>query len=145
MPEGHVTVKIRGTQISPDGGSSRTETAAEGILREKAGKHYLFFEEKAEDGSVTKSVVKYNKDILQLTRSGPVTSSIRFAENEHFRSSITVPYGSLLIDIDTSRYVMDEREDMTRLTVDYRLAVEGEHTARCLVDMEIRPQHHQDM
>lgn len=137
MPQGHVKIKIQGIQVSPDGQVSRTESSAEGTLREKGGKHFLLYQEKAEDGSVTKSVVKYSRESLQITRSGQISSSLIFTEGEHFRSSYSTPYGSFPVDIDTERYVLSEKEDQAELSLGYRLAVDGEYTAQCLVQMKI--------
>ena len=142
MPGKNVKVKISGTQISPEGEVTRTKTLADGTLFEKNGNMFLLYSEKDEDGVLTKTVVKYNKDKAKITRSGQITSTLTFEEKQHFRSSYITPWGSFPVDIDTDRYVLQEQADGTFLSVRYDLAVEGEHCARCIIEMEI--EHHGD-
>lgn len=142
MPGKEVKVRIRGMQVSHEGEVSRTKTAADGILYEKNGRMFLLYSERSEDGSVTKSVVKYNKDSMNITRNGQITSSFTFSENEHCRSSYIVPYGTFSVDIDTESYVLQEQRNRTLLSASYRLSVEGGQPASCRIEMEIK--HHED-
>ncbi len=136
-----VRVSIKGTQVSPEGDVSRTDSQSFGVLREKDGRNYLLFSEKDEDGAVTRSVVKYDSRSAQIIRSGAVSSGFTFDERKHCRSSCIAPYGSFLVDIDTERYVLEEKAFLTKILIGYRLAVEGEHTAQCVVEITIRPDH----
>lgn len=133
-----VIVTVRASRTAPDGDISRTDVTVPGILREKGGRKFLFYSEQTEDGSVTRSSVRYSRERMQITRSGAISSTLLFEERQHFRSSYIVPYGSFLIDIDTDRYDLLEQEDRTLLTIGYRLAAEGQPAAVCLIRMEIR-------
>lgn len=135
-----VRISIKGTQVSPEGEVNRTDSESSGILREKGGRRFLLFTEKSEDGSTARSVIRYGSGSAQLIRNGTITSSFTFDEKEHCRSSYITPYGSFLVDIDTERYVLEEMSSMTHIMIGYRLAVEGEHAAQCIVEITVRPE-----
>lgn len=143
MLKKEVTVTIHGTQVTPDGEVSKSHSTAAGVLSERGGKKFLLFSEKDEDGAITNSVIKYTTDRIQIVRSGQISSTFTFSEKEHCRSSYIAPYGSFFVDIDTERYVLEEKPASTRIMIGYRLTIEEEHTAQCLIELEIREENHE--
>ena len=123
----NVTVHVRAIQQMPGGDTDQMETTSSGILRTHGNRRYLFYSEKAEDGSETRTVMKFDQRSAQLTRNGQISSS-----------SYTAPLTSFLVDIDTERYLLEEDEQHLHLTIHYQLSVEGSSPTGCQTEIEVR-------
>ena len=134
----NVTVHVRAIRQMPGGEMDQMETTASGILRTRGNRRYLFYSEKSEDGAETRTVVKFDQRSAQLTRNGQISSVFVFDEAQHCRSNYTAPLTSFLVDIDTERYLLEEDEQHLRLTIHYRLSVEGSSPAGCQTEIKIR-------
>ncbi|HAC61115.1 MAG TPA: hypothetical protein DCF66_02975 [Lachnospiraceae bacterium] len=134
----NVTVHVRAIQQMPGGDTDQMETTSSGILRTHGNRRYLFYSEKAEDGSETRTVMKFDQRSAQLTRNGQISSVFVFDEKQHCRSSYTAPLTSFLVDIDTERYLLEEDEQHLHLTIHYQLSVEGSSPTGCQTEIEVR-------
>ena len=79
----NVTVHVRAIQQMPGGDTDQMETTSSGILRTHGNRRYLFYSEKAEDGSETRTVMKFDQRSAQLTRNGQISSVFVFDEKQH--------------------------------------------------------------
>lgn len=137
MNGGNVTVSVDARQTSSDGQVSRIKIKSLGMKKELNGRTFLFFTETDEEGVKTRWNVKYSPQGAQISRDGPVSSSLIFHENEHCRSTYITPYGSFLVDIDTRRFNLSENGSRSSIEILYLLALEGEQTAECRVEINI--------
>ena len=94
----NVVIKISGLQIVENTGDN-VEVIAKGKHYLKKDKHYLLYEEYENDENTkTSNMIKFNNDIVEITRKGQVDGKLIFQENQKKQSLYSTPMGDLLID-----------------------------------------------
>ena len=138
-----VFISIKGLQFEQNAGiedESPIEVITKGDYYKKNGKHYVVFEEMAEDGrEKTRNLIKFAEKQFDLQRKGSVNVHMVFDENRKTQSYYGTPFGNILIGIDTENVSFTETEDRIRLSVDYSLDVNYEFLAECKIAVDISP------
>lgn len=134
-----VRITITSRQFFPDGSVDRNVVHARGTLAGRGGRHFLLYDEKTEEdsGAVTSSILRFHAREASVTRRGTAELQLHFQEGEHDRTEYRNAYGSMMIDIDTGRLQLTESDTALTLLIEYDLAVEGKHAARCRVRYDI--------
>ena len=86
----------------------------------------------------TKNIIKWNGQILDLTKKGLVNVHMIFEEKKKNVTDYKTPFGSILIGIDTHQISVEESEKQIRVNVDYALEINYEHLADCQISMDVR-------
>ena len=138
-----VFISIKGLQFEQNAvieDESPIEVITKGDYYKKNGKHYVVFEEMAEDGrEKTRNLIKFAEKQFDLQRKGSVNVHMVFDENRKTQSYYGTPFGNILIGIDTENVSFTETEDRIRLSVDYSLDVNYEFLAECKIAVDISP------
>ena len=127
-----VLISISGLQFAGGENSEPVEVITSGSYYKKNGRHYILYDEVAEDtAGTTKNIIKLGDEVLDITKRGET--------NVH--KNVTyygTPYGNLLIGIDATKVQVEETEHNLSVKVDYALEVNYEHMADCKITMNIQ-------
>ena len=107
----NVVIKISGLQIVENTGDN-VEVIAKGKHYLKKDKHYLLYEEYENDENTkTSNMIKFNNDIVEITRKGQVDGKLIFQENQKKQSLYSTPMGDLLIEVLTKEIEVSDDDD----------------------------------
>lgn len=104
------------------------------------GKHYILYEEVVEGSAeITKNKIKITGDyLLEIKKSGVVNAHMVFERDKKNLTCYETPYGQLVLGVDTTFLQVIETEDNIDIKVKYRLDVNHEPLADCLIRMNIK-------
>ena len=134
-----VLLSIKGlyTEDNEDADSIETLTPAEFYIKENV--YYLFFEEIMDDSTgVTKSRIKYSDKCFELTRKGEISVHLLFEEGKKTLNTYQMPYGNLVVGLDTKRIHMNETEDEIRIIIDYAMEINYQQVSDNTIDITIK-------
>ena len=124
----NVVIKISGLQIVENTGDN-VEVIAKGKHYLKKDKHYLLYEEYENDENTkTSNMIKFNNDIVEITRKGQVDGKLIFQENQKKQSLYSTPMGDLLIEVLTKEIEVSDDDDDVNLKIKYQIHVDGQQS-----------------
>lgn len=137
-----VWVSVAGLQFGANPEGDRIEILTPGSYRKKKDTHYLTYDEVIEGSDeVTTNVVRFDGDMLSISKSGFANVEMVFEKNKRNMTNYVTPYGTLLVGIDTDRIDITENDDSINIDIDYALDINYEHLANCSIKMEIRERY----
>lgn len=137
--EKDVWVSVEGLQFGNSPEAEKIEILTPGSYFRKKDHHCVLYDEVMEGtDEVTKNVVRFDGDMLTISKSGFTTVEMVFEKNKRNMTNYITPYGSLLVGIDTDRIDIRENDDSINIDIDYALDINYEHLANCKIKMEIR-------
>jgi uncharacterized beta-barrel protein YwiB (DUF1934 family) len=126
-PDQSFPARIRIESTADD---ERSEQTVTGIVYRKSGTWYLRYEERDDDGMTTRTFVKLADGEWVVTRHGPVSAELRFAEGRESRGHYRI--GGMELDLsirlESSEMRMEDRRGMVRMA--YGLSVGGQPERR---------------
>ena len=129
------------TVQSNSGGTQeeRTQTLISGNYYEKNDRHYILYDEMMEGlNKAVKTKVKFNENMLEIIRNGPIGVRMLFEENKKNVTSYNTPYGSILLGISTKKINVIVQPDIIEVAVEYTLDADGGHLSDCSMNMKIQ-------
>ena len=131
----NVVIKISGLQIVENTGGN-VEVIAKGKHYLKKDKHYLLYEEYENDENTkTSNMIKFNNDIVEITRKGQVDGKLIFQENQKKQSLYSTPMGDLLIEVLTKEIEVSDDDDDVNLKIKYQIHVDGNKVSDNEIDI----------
>ena len=131
----NVVIKISGLQIVENTGDN-VEVIAKGKHYLKKDKHYLLYEEYENDENTkTSNMIKFNNDIVEITRKGQVDGKQIFQENQKKQSLYSTPMGDLLIEVLTKEIEVSDDDDDVNLKIKYQIHVDGNKVSDNEIDI----------
>lgn len=131
----NVVIKISGLQIVENTGDN-VEVIAKGKHYLKKDKHYLLYEEYENDENTkTSNMIKFNNDIVEITRKGQVDGKLIFQENQKKQSLYSTPMGDLLIEVLTKEIEVSDDDDDVNLKIKYQIRVDGNKVSDNEIDI----------
>ena len=131
----NVVIKISGLQIVENTGDN-VEVIAKGKHYLKKDKHYLLYEEYENDENTkTSNMIKFNNDIVEITRKGQVDGKLIFQENQKKQSFYSTPMGDLLIEVLTKEIEVSDDDDDVNLKIKYQIHVDGNKVSDNEIDI----------
>ena len=129
----NVVIKISGLQIVENTGDN-VEVIAKGKHYLKKDKHYLLYEEYENDENTkTSNMIKFNNDIVEITRKGQVDGKLIFQENQ--KKQYSTPMGDLLIEVLTKEIEVSDDDDDVNLKIKYQIHVDGNKVSDNEIDI----------
>lgn len=117
----------------------RTQTLISGNYYEKNDRHYILYDEEMEGFSkAVKTKVKFNENMLEIIRNGPIGVRMLFEENKKNVTSYNTPYGSIMLGISTKKINVIVLPDIIEVDVEYTLDADGGHLSDCSMNMKIQ-------
>ena len=134
-----VWVSVAGLQFDGTSEGEKIEIITPGNYYKKNKHHYVTYDEITEGSDeVTKNVVRFDGDMLTISKSGFTNVEMVFEKNKRNMTNYVTPYGSLIVGIDTDRIDIRESDDVINIDIDYALDINYEHLADCRIKMEIK-------
>ena len=131
----NVVIKISGLQRVENTGDN-VEVSATGKHYLKKDKHYLLYEEYENDENTkTSNMIKFNNDIVEITRKGQVDGKLIFQENQKKQSLYSTPMGDLLIEVLTKEIEVSDDDDDVNLKIKYQIHVDGNKVSDNEIDI----------
>ncbi|WP_332650998.1 DUF1934 domain-containing protein [Lysinibacillus sp. 54212] len=119
-----VKIKLVSSIIPKDGELETYEMWLQGSLVEKAGTHYLRYEEIQDDKEI-RTTVKLTNDQALIMRSGGVTMRLPLNLQQKERGHYESIYGSIPIVIKTHQLSCERLEGSGRFKTQYDLIIGG--------------------
>ncbi|MGN0417721.1 DUF1934 domain-containing protein [Anaerostipes faecalis] len=135
-----VLINISGLQVDVDS-DEPIEVMTTGAYYLKNGKHYILYDEIAEDHEVIKNILKIGPQTVELTKKGGSSSHMVFEKGKENLSYYDTPFGSLLLGVNTSSIEWKEQENHMKLRVNYDLTINSDHVSNCIIDVSIQSNH----
>lgn len=132
-----IHVRIRGTQqtegTEPD---EPVELKTTGVHRIVSGKHHIRYDEVI-DGTVgnTRNHVSVMPDRVEVHKTGQVETDLIFEPEKTNAVSYRTQFGTLWMDVHTSRLDVLEREDRLDIRIEYDLSADRRHISDCVMEM----------
>ena len=137
--EKDVWVSVAGLQFGVNPEGEKIEIITPGSYYKKKDHHYLLYDEIGEGvDEVTRNVVRFDGDMLTISKRGFTNVEMIFEKNKRNMTNYVTPYGTLLVGIDTDRIDIKESDDVINIDIDYALDINYEHLANCKIKMEIK-------
>jgi uncharacterized beta-barrel protein YwiB (DUF1934 family) len=121
-----VTITIDGIPTEDEEGA--VSITAPGVYHYRNGKHFIHYEDKGENGEeAVKNTIKIASDKIEITKKGVNTTQMLFETEGITENCYHTPYGSLLLQIKTTKMQVEEGPDDLRIKLQYTLSSEGRH------------------
>lgn len=135
-----ILLSLKGLQFENSDSGQELETITAADYYRKNGSHYILYDEVMEGfDDVTKNMIKFQDNCLEVTKRGLVNVHMVFEENKKNMTSYATPYGNILVGIDTGSVLVEEEEKQIRVQVAYTLEANYQYLADCRIEMMIRP------
>jgi len=118
-----VKVVVTGSQVGTTNEVITTEN--QGTLLYKAPYFYVSYEEKLDKDSDknSKTILRYTKEELRVTRKGEVICSLEFGNERSHRSIYMTPYGEFELEMVTDSFKSELIENGAYFHVDYKIGM----------------------
>lgn len=132
-----VWITISGTRIT-DGQTEAVKTISKGNYFKKNGKHYILYEEEAENGEeISRNTIKMTSACMEIIRKGTVRTHMIFEAGKETFAGYQTPVGELVMGIRTDRFQMAEKEELVEVKVEYSLSMSGEKVSECCIKVAV--------
>lgn len=136
----NVWVSVAGLQFGENPDGDKVEILSPGNYYKKKDHHYVLYDEIVEGSEeVTKNVVKFDNEVITISKRGFTNAEMVFDKNKRSMTNYVTPYGSLVVGIDADRIDVVEQEELISININYALEVNYEHFADCEIRMNIVP------
>ncbi len=131
-----VLITVSGRQF--DIGDEPVVLVTRGNYYQKNGKHYVLYEEQPDEHEdVIKNRIKFYDGNFEMVKKGAVSSALRFCIDEKSESVYRTAAGDVLMEVVTSDIDISETENKMRVTVNYKLNINGQFISDCEVEILI--------
>lgn len=118
-----VKIQVKGIQSGTTGEEITTITRGNMLYKEPY--YYVSYEEKLDQESEqgSKTVLRFSKRELRVTRKGEVESTLEFLEGSVHNSLYMTGFGNFEVELLTDRLAIECHEKGARLEADYRIGL----------------------
>ena len=134
-----VLLSIRGLYTEDNEDADAIETLAPAEFYIKEDVYYIFFEEIIDDTTgITKSRIRYSEKCFELTRKGELSVHLLFEEGKKTLNTYQMPYGTLVVGLDTRRIEKTETEDELKICIDYAMEINYQQVSDNTIEVVIK-------
>lgn len=131
-----VIVSIKGLQFANE--DEAVELVASGKYYFKNNKHYVCYEEIMDENKITKSTIIIDGKDVDVIRRGETSSHLMFQEHKKNTTYYQLPFGSMLMGINTTQVNIKENEDKINIDIKYGLEINYNFVSDCSIGIEIK-------
>ena len=132
-----VLITVSGVQMDID--DTPIELVTTGTYYLKNGKHYVLYDEQAEDQvPVTRNTVKFYDGHFEMMKKGGVNSLLTFDNGKKSSSVYNTPFGPLQMDVVTKEMEISESEDELSVNIEYTLDINHNFVSECEVHFKVQ-------
>ena len=140
MTNGKVQITIKSTQT--DISDESMESTYTGNYRQLAGKHIVTYEEYFESEGTfpakNTNLMKIEKNSIQITKKGAITTQMYFASDKKHSGSYQTPFGNFDMTIHTEYLTVQETNQTVTADIVYHLSLNGSPVSKCNIHMKIK-------
>lgn len=134
--EVELIIKSSQTYDSHEDNDLEIKTAGEYYYRNHC--HYILYEEQLEGfGQPVKNLLKLWEDRLEMTKKGPVNTSMVFEKGQFAKVNYQTPFGQMVLGIRTKALGVIISEKSIHVRIEYALEAEERHLADCRIRIRI--------
>ena len=134
-----VLLSIRGLYTEDNDEEDSIETLAPAEFFIKEGVYYIFFEEILDDTTgITKSRIKYSEKCFELTRKGELSVHLLFEEGKKTLNTYQMPYGTLVVGLDTKHIEKKELDNEIQIRIDYAMEINYQQVSDNTIEVVIK-------
>jgi len=102
--------------------------------------HYILYDEISEDFSgTTKNRIKLKKDLIEISRKGLTTVTMRFEKGKKNHTYYQTPFGSILVSILTNFISIEETPAQLTVNISYELGLDSKPLYDCKIQIKVVP------
>lgn len=132
-----VLISIKGMHFDNSENGDDIEVIQKGQYYYRGGNHYLVYDEPVVgSGSINKNMIKFNNQVMTVTKRGIINTSLLFDSKEKNLTNYSTPFGNILLGIDTKSVCLSEEKHRLLVDVNYSLDVNYEYLADCDIHIE---------
>ncbi|MCC8045782.1 MAG: DUF1934 domain-containing protein [Clostridiales bacterium] len=131
---------VRNSDASEPGEDDEVEIFSPGKYYFRNGKHYVEYEEPAQEGEddmAVKSLVTLRGRRLEVIRRGIQDTKMVFEENTKSESWYMTPAGGVLAGFDVRQMQVSVSDELIEISVDYALEFNREPVSECSVRIRV--------
>lgn len=134
-----VCIKISGLHsVEGADGDEGVEVINIGSYYKRGGKHYVRYEEPAENsGVVNVNLLKISDNEIELIAKGRTGTHMIFTMGKKNMTYYSTPFGGMNIGIDTYDVNVNDEENLITVDIDYGMELNLDYVAECHVHIEI--------
>lgn len=134
-----VLLSITGLYTEDNENEDCIETLSPAEFYIKEGDIYIFYEEIIDGmAGITKSRIKYSDKCFELTRKGEMSVHLLFEEGKTTLNTYQMPYGTLVVGLDTKCIEKKESEDEIKIHIDYAMEINYQQVSDNSIDIVIK-------
>lgn len=133
-----VLLSITGLYAEDNEAGDSIETLAPATFHVKEGVYYIFYDEIIDGvAGITKSRIKYGDKCFELTRKGEVSVHLMFEEGKMTLNTYQMPYGTLVVGLDTKSIQISEQEEEISIKIEYSMEINYQHVSDNTINVVI--------
>ncbi len=105
-----------------DNHSDLVEISTEGNFKKRDGMYFLIYKEYTELGEIS-VFIKVKDQTVSITRSGACSSKMEYIENTKKEVLYHVPFGDMVMDLETESVNADLSSDGGKIKMKYKLTI----------------------
>ena len=114
------------------------EVVTPAIYHKQNGKHYIKYEEFLEDSNRPTSVLlKLSEQKMELLKKGEVNVHMLFEEGKQNTTIYQMPYGQLMMGLNTMSMSLEETETEINAEIIYGLDINYAHVSDCQIKIRV--------
>ncbi len=118
------------------GDSEVNEESYQGSIIDRAGKRFLSYKRKSENGEID-CLISFDRKSLSMTQKGALNSRLELIPGQKTTNRYGTPMGELSLQIYTRHYQVIETKETIKLVIDYDI-VAGPDPIEISMDIEIK-------
>lgn len=133
-----ILISVKGLHELEGAQEEEIEVFSAGKYYFKNGKHYILYEEQAEDtGEIIKNRITLKDHFMEVQKKGPMSAKMTFEQDKKNTSWYNTPFGNLLAGITVTQMQMKEEEEQILVDVEYQLDINYEQVADCHIQVKV--------
>ncbi|WP_434310126.1 DUF1934 domain-containing protein [Hominifimenecus sp. rT4P-3] len=121
------------------------EVIAPGQYYWKNGKHYVTYDEMAENFSEpVHNLLKISPETVSIRKKGLIETELTFTKGKENVSHYSTPFGNLVLGIRARELEVKEENDGIQVNVEYALEINYEHISDCFIKIRVQDKEAKD-
>lgn len=137
-----VMISMRGLQFEQseiDAENVETIVIGKYTFEKETGFHHIEYDEMLEGfDKPTHNILRFEEHSLELTRSGLINVHMVFDKNHKNLTNYVMPFGTILIGIDTKKIHITQEAEEISVDVEYILDINYEYLSNCRIAINIK-------
>lgn len=136
MEEKNVNIRIEGVQKSVS--DEPVVQECEGTCTEMNGSWFVRYEEKNEEGSRIKCLIKISDDSVMVRKSGRTVNVLTYEKNKMITCAYSTPYGEMELELTTKDIFIENTKGGMAVRILYSMTANGTSIPECELKISVQ-------